>query len=289
LIQIAESNGVKIYVNKDNFFSFTNSPYYGHKKLSAIDIYPPRGCREALSPIEGETFLIKALKEDYVIIIKVDEETCVKILHVKPKLKIGDKIYPGDFIGEVIWSPFFNFWTDHHLHVEVRPIKDPLRARGGYKLNISPLLAKMKINENFNNFFKVEEVNKKYILLSNQYTKNSFFNSSFSIKAFEGCLEGGFLHYGHGALITLKTLNFLNGLLKNQTSELTFNSFKAVIDYIEEGYIHFNFEKKTLLINKEKYKGLSVYFNDKFLKLIPVKPGETKIKEGEEIAIPFIF
>ena len=286
MLQIAESHGVKIYVNKDNFFSFTNSPYYAHKKLSAIDIYPHRGCKEALSPIEGETSLIKALKEDYVIIIKVNEETCVKILHVKPKLRVGDKIYPGDFIGEIIWSPFYNFWTDYHAHIEVRPIKDPLRARGGYELNISPLLSKMKINESFNNFFKVEEVNERYLLLKNQYAQN-FFASPLSIKIFEGCLEGGFLHYGHGALITLKTLSFPKFKEENST-KLTFNSFETIIDYTREGYIHFIFEKKIFLVNNEKYRGLSVYINDKFLKLIPIKPGETKIKEGDEVPLHFL-
>ncbi|MBS7656147.1 hypothetical protein KEJ50_06620 [Candidatus Bathyarchaeota archaeon] len=286
MLQIAESHGVKIYVNKDNFLSFTNSPYYAHKKLSAIDIYPPRGCREALSPIEGKTSLIKVLKEDYVIIIKVNEEACIKILHVKPKLKVGDKVYPGDFIGEIIWSPFYNFWTDYHAHIEVRPIKDPLRAKGGYELNISPLLSKTKINESFNRFFRVEEVNKRYILLKNQCAQN-FFASSLSIKIFEGCLEGGFFHYGHGALITLKTLNFLTFKEGNST-KLTFNSFEAIVDYIKDTYIHFIFEKKPFLINNEKYKGLSVYINDKFLKLIPIKPGETKIKEGDEISLPFL-
>lgn len=288
LIQIAESCKVKIYINKDSFFSFTNSPYYAHKKLSAIDIYPPRGSKEALSPVEGEVWLIKAFKEDYAIIIKFNEETCVKILHVKPKLKVGDKIYLGDFIGEIVWSPFYNFWTDYHMHVEVRPIKDPLRAKGGYELNISPLLSKMEINKNykiFNSSFIVEEVKKRYILLKNKH-QNLFFYSPLLVKAFNGCLEGGFFHYGHGALITLdEKLNAFKKASFNE-SNLIKLPFEAVIDYIKDGYVHFNFKKENIFINGEKYKGLSVYINDRYLKLIPIKPGETKIKEGDEIQLP---
>ena len=42
----------------------------------------------------------------------------------------------GQDLGQLLRSGFFNFWTDPHLHVEVRPPSDPLRARGGFKLRM---------------------------------------------------------------------------------------------------------------------------------------------------------
>ncbi|MEM3732932.1 MAG: hypothetical protein QXK81_05420, partial [Candidatus Bathyarchaeia archaeon] len=185
----------------------------------------------------------------------------------------------------------YNFWTDYHAHIEVRPLKDPLRAKGGYELNISPLLSKMKINESFDNktLFKVEEVNERYILLKNRNSQN-FFSSPLSIKVFEGCLDGGFFHYGHGALITLKnTINPLNSTELKKENLTKLNFFDAVTDYVKKGYIHFTFEKKPILINNEDYKGLSVYINDEFLKLIPIKLGKiNKIEEGDEISLSLL-
>ena len=198
MAQIAESRGVAIHINEENFFSFANSPYYAHERISAVDVYPPRGELEALSPVEGPVLFVKPLSsgKDYALTIKVGEGLCVKILHVKPRVKTGEKVRVGDYLGKIVWSPFYNFWTDRHMHVEVRPIADPLRARGGFELDVSPLLAKMRLESlqasRGPRPFKVDLVKSEYALLKTPGGEAAF-ASPIAVKGggFVGYVEGG--------------------------------------------------------------------------------------------------
>lgn len=40
----------------------------------------------------------------------------------------------GDYIGKLVRSGFFNFWTNKHLHIEVKRLENPLRAKGAYHI-----------------------------------------------------------------------------------------------------------------------------------------------------------
>jgi len=287
VIKISESQGVDIYAYEQGFFSFTNSPYFAHKKALAIDIYPPRGNKEALSPVEGKIILIKPISSgmDYVTIIEPTgkENICVKILHVKPSLKVGESIKPGDFFGKIVWSPFYNFWTDYHLHIEVRPASDPLRASGGFEIDMTPIIKRMissytQRKKNNNLTFKVKSVKENYVLLNGTFIQTHY-SSPFMVKRgdFIGCLDGGIPHYGHGALIGE------GGLPNNE--RLTIFGIRTYLDYYTDNYIHFSYEKRRILVNGEIYRGMSFYINDECLKLIPLKLGKTNLNEGEEVII----
>lgn len=284
MVQIAESRGVAIHANEENFFSFANSPYYAHERISAVDVYPPRGRLEALSPVEGSVLFAKALSsgKDYALAIEVDEGLCVKILHVKPRVKTGERVRVGDYLGKIVWSPFYNFWTDRHMHVEVRPIADPLRARGGFELDVSPLLAKMRLNFQASRGprpFKVDLVKSEYALLKDPNWEAAF-ASPLAVKGegFVGYVEGGLPHYGHGAFI---------GAIEQPAGALPFPVLggRATVDYFRRGYVHFRCEKRRILVHGREYKGLSVYINDRWLKLVPVKPGGVEVKEGDELLL----
>lgn len=284
MVQIAESRGVAIHVNEENFFSFANSPYYAHERISAVDVYPPRGELEALSPVEGSVLFVKPLSlgKDYALAIEAGEGLCVKILHVKPRVKAGEKVRVGDYLGKIVWSPFYNFWTDRHMHVEVRPIADPLRARGGFELDVSPLLAKMKLNFQASRGprpFKVDLVKSEYALLKSPKGEGAF-ASPIAVKeeGFVGYVEGGLPHYGHGALI---------GAIERPAGELPFPLLggRAAVDYVRRGYAHFKCERRRIRVHGKEYRGLSVYVNDEWLKLVPVKPGGVEVKEGDELLL----
>ncbi len=57
----------------------------------------------------------------------------VKILHVELSVRVGDVVEPGQGLGTLLRSGFFDFWTDPHIHIEVRKPSDALRARGGFR------------------------------------------------------------------------------------------------------------------------------------------------------------
>ncbi len=287
MIKISESQGVNIYAYEKGFFSFTNSPYYAHKKALAIDIYPPRESKEALSPVEGKIVLIKPISSgmDYVTVIEPEgrKDVCIKILHVKPSLNVGESIKPGDYFGKIVWSPFYNFWTDYHLHIEVRPASDPLRASGGFELDMTPIIKNMvssRTQRKKNNIltFKVKSVKENYVLLNGKFIQTHQ-SPPFMIKLgdFIGYLDGGIPHYGHGALIG-------EGELPNN-ERLTIFGIRMNLDYYTDNYIHFSYENRRILVNGEIYRGMSVYINDEFLKLIPLKLGKTNLDEGEEVII----
>lgn len=144
---VASSEGVDIYCPKDGKFSFFNSPYPAHLSYTGIDVYPKRAFGDiAPSPVGGEVTQVRQVKcpqgkdfegssYDYVILVSSSKnsERWVKILHVEPLVEVGDIVEPGEDLGMLLRSGFFNFWTDPHLHVEVREPSDPIRARGGFK------------------------------------------------------------------------------------------------------------------------------------------------------------
>lgn len=148
MVPIAVSELVTIFCPRNGKFSFFNSPYPMHYLFAGLDIYPKRGFGEiAPSPIEGKVIKIrkvkcpkrkdfKAAEFDFVMLLQSlsNPERIVKILHVDPLIKSNEVVEPGQPLGRLLRSGYFNFWTDPHIHLEVRKPSDPLRARGGYTL-----------------------------------------------------------------------------------------------------------------------------------------------------------
>jgi hypothetical protein len=279
VIEIAESNGIKLYSENEWFFSFTNSPYYSHKQLSSIDIYPKRGVTSAFSPVEGTVIEARKLKlmDDYFLAIKTgNRETCVKILHVKPTVRVGEHLKLGDEIGQFIWSPFFDFWTDLHMHLEVRPLDDRLRAGGAYPIDPKFSLIKNSRRKKTPNSFRVEKKSDRYVLLVSE-SEVSIFSTPVTLQFndLQFSLEGGLPHYGHGAFWTQCKE------IPKETQESLKRSIQ--IDFLRKGYIHFFCSYSEPVIKGVYYKGIGLYLNDPHIKIIPRRFGGVGLEIDDEI------
>jgi hypothetical protein len=285
LTPVAAWKDVELYLDQAGFFSFTNSPHYSHRHLALVDLYPGRGVREAYSPVEGTVLEARKLKvmEDYFIAIEAGNcGACLKILHVKPQVEVGERVRPGDILGNLAWSPFFNYWTDPHMHVEIRPMDDRLRARGGYSLNLAPLMKQIRFDNNVCKSFIVDRVLDRYTLLRPASDIPSFLTPLiFNFDDISFMLEGGLTHYGHGALwsereeLPKEALERVKGLFQ--------------IDFTKQQYNHFICQKRENKVRGLNYRGIGLYLNDPHIKLIPKRIGDGTLKVGDEIFLSEIL
>lgn len=208
MVKIASSGGVSIYCPKDGRFSFFNSPYPAHRAYTAIDIYSNKDFGSiAPSPVSGEVKLIrrvacperksfKSTDYDYVILIQSLEnpKLWVKILHLEPLIDVGDTVNVGDNLGILLRSGFFDYWTDPHIHVEIREPSDPIRARGGLRL-------KKNFTFNRGDIEVVEEMRGVIVGLKPEYALMALDGDLRHGLPVEVCgeiglIDGGIPHYG---------------------------------------------------------------------------------------------
>ncbi|MFO7836446.1 MAG: hypothetical protein R6V83_07320 [Candidatus Thorarchaeota archaeon] len=131
---VAEAEGVPLYAPESAYLSFCNSPYVGHRRASAVDVYPHHSTWNGpcYSPCAGRVTQVRRLKmgkpkefptadDDYAIGLQPYgfEDLRVRILHCDPRVDLGDDVERGDFLGELLRSRFFNYWTGPHYHVEI--------------------------------------------------------------------------------------------------------------------------------------------------------------------------
>ena len=251
---IAEQGDIKIDVPRDVWYSFFNSPYIGHKLGTALDIY----FRDyALFPLaEGFVIKIREVKppqkffkgKDFVIIFRITNNLCLKVLHVRPTIKVGEKVSLGDEIGEMVESGFFMPWSSKHMHMEIRYCKDSIRARGG--LLLRPIILsnvphareyEFKIMERYNEFcWAMPRKTEGYSMTP--ITSNGH------------GIEGGLPHYGYGALFSKdKKLNVFGQTIKVERAMENVGLFKT------------NFQ---IFANNRKIKGIGIYCNQPRIKII---------------------
>ena len=203
---VATSESVTIYCPEDGKFSFFNSPYPAHRLLTGIDVYPNREFGEtAPSPVSGRVVKIRRVRcpegrgfeasgHDYVTLLRSSEnpDRLVKILHVVPEVSCGEAVEAGHRLGRLLRTGYFNFWTDPHIHLEVRTPQDPLRARGGF-----PLLSLLEVDDTS----PVEELKGTVTESRPEYsliTLNETFKYGLpaDVGGITGLLDGGIPHYG---------------------------------------------------------------------------------------------
>jgi hypothetical protein len=201
---IVESKGVKLHCPIDGMYAFFNSPFPAHKANTGVDIYPSEVFGgEAPSPVDGEVVLIRRVKapmghgfeasdHDTVVLIRNSDnlDTVTKLLHIDPLVKVGDEIRVGDPVGVTLRSGYYGWSTSPHLHAEIRNPLDPIRARGGYNLD----LIEVPVGE------PVEEIVGTVIHLQPEYayikleSKGSGLVST--VKGEPATLDGGIPYYG---------------------------------------------------------------------------------------------
>ena len=145
MLPVASSGGVTIFCPDDGRYSFFNSPYLSHQIMTGVDIYSDVSINNtAQSPVCGKILHVRRVKappgrdfkapdHDTVTIIGTNmPDRVVKILHVETEIPVGEYVGVGAILGPMIRSGYFGYRTPLHAHVEVRPVTDPLRVRGGY-------------------------------------------------------------------------------------------------------------------------------------------------------------
>ncbi len=253
-MKIAEIEGLNLEIPKDSWFSFFNTPYAGHRLGTAVDVYFPD---RALFPFEeGRVMEIKRVRtpryvpvrEDYLLIIKVCD-FCLKVLHVMPAVKIGEKLSLYDEIGSLIVSGFFRPWSDMHAHFELRNCTDRYRARGG--LLIHPRILKLVPVAKGSEFEVVEKSTHYAWLEPLKRGGKSLTPLSFG----DAPIEGGIPHYHYGALF-------------GPADEIEiFGVRTAVSERLPNGVGLFRTEFR-ILVNRLEVRGVGAYCNQPRIKLI---------------------
>ena len=297
---------VTIYAKKGDYFSFFNSPYYSHVNASAVDIYPREGNSEtvALSPVDGIISKVyefksprpkqfKAAETDQLILVtpKENHNVYVRLLHIDCALQVGASISVGDFLGTLIRSGFFDFWTSQHIHIEVRQIKEFLRAKGGYPIE--------PINSNQNterhqlggiSTVKVRKSNENYALIEVKEGLSkigSFWGLECKVKDVSGILDCGTPHYCHGGIHTTDT-----GSAKVGDKIYVWNTAIGVVTEVLRNLIRFKCTPLSIYANGFSAKGLSLYsqFEEtKIIKLIPRFPSDLNLKTGEDVCLKLVI
>jgi len=229
-VKIATSaDNVSIFASDESFVSFGDSPYFSHYTCSAVDIYPgKRGFNtvvSAYSPVSGVIKEIHKIKPpqrksfekvDYVISIAPEESSrfVVRILHVKPTLSVGDRVDVGDILGHIVRSGYYDFWTDPHIHVEIRSkYKKLLIARGSEKIIPSirkpfSFSAKTRLCQSLAG--KITKVTSEYILLDiSDYASviKPFYGISIGTSNSVVLLDAGIPYYQYGIIVHLGALD----------------------------------------------------------------------------------
>ena len=181
---IINRDNINVSIPQNSHFTVGTSPYYAHQHGLAIDIYHDLSLKnyEVLSPISGKVIKTKTLiapkpkffdgiKEDYLTLISNSHnpETVFKIMHVKPSVQVGQKVEVGDILGKTIRNGYFAYWSSPHLHLEIRPIMDAIRARGGKTFSLV-IKNRHKIADNKNDFY----MEKIPVIISSIIYKHSF-------------------------------------------------------------------------------------------------------------------
>jgi len=301
-----------IHAPEDGFISFFNSPFYSHKNMTGIDIYPSQlsfgvdvhspvsGTVRKIQSFRGHSTLSNVSKLEYLILVQNDDDPSVytKILHVKParSLSQGEHIDVGDKIGEYIRSFFFARWTDPHLHCELRPKDDTVRARGALQLNLcQPIKKYRKISETPLEAKLVKHTpNALFLEVSEEvFSKQELTGLKVSIEKlgenalFSGIIDAGIPHFGHGGIFTENAYNIskgdivkVNGIAIGKIFETDpFNKFVRFRPY------SFHIRWKDMA-----FKGISfrLSLKDRFIKIITKTTNSFQYQIGDIDIVKFI-
>lgn len=288
MIPIATADAISIFCPSEGHFAFFNSPYPSHKENTGLDIYPKLRFNEiAPSPITGEIVKVKKVKApsgrgfkdagyDYLTLIKSHEnpDRVIKLLHIEPIVKVGDKINIGDSIGHLLRSGYFGWGTSPHIHIEIRDPNDPLRARGGSPIKnlIFPKECK-PLNKLEGD---VIDLVPEYILLNLNEHGNGLTGE---VNGSIGILDGGIPYYGWlGAHIK----NPKYGKLKFLGREI------AKVTKIDNLYMILKCQEFQFTVNNIIIFGLSLYLTPKnkpIFKILPFPGKKLHLNIGDRVNV----
>ena len=275
-------------LHSTTWFSLTDSPYPAHVLGCAADIYSPypympaeEGTVSRILRIPTPKYRDDAVTNDWVLIIGLGNDAALKVLHVKPRVRVGEKVHLGDELGDYVMSGFFPPWSEPHMHIEVRPAKDPLRVRGAYKLTPTKELLNVLASAGCTstNKFRITYVGKSFYLARPA--------SGSAVCAEVGdcryVCDCGIPHYGYGAVIGELRLNDT----LNETSLRILSYGVGVIELAEP--FRFIFVPKSVpYVNGVPVHGVGTYLLRREVKIIPSRElQQLNLSIGDEVVITF--
>lgn len=287
---VINMDNVEVLIPQTSHFTVGTSPYYAHQHGLAIDIYHDLSLEnyEVLSPISGKILKTKTLmapkpkffegiKEDYLTLISnsSNPETAFKIMHVKPRVQVGQKVEIGDILGKTIRNGYFAYWSSPHLHLEIRPIKDAIRARGGKSFSLA-IKNEHQIADPKNNLRMekipviIKAVYPEFLL--GTFPNNLYYKIApiFGVKAkynnLNCIIDGGIPIYKNG--IAFFQVNYetdlFNDVYLNNHKIGTLLDLRGQFGFIKFDHVRFS-------LNNKEVRGISLFLAN-FLPLIKIIP-----------------
>jgi len=299
-LPIASSGGVTIFTLVGGFVSFTNSPYYSHEHGLAVDIYPATAGATAFSPVRGdivEVFTVrsprprhfKAAEEERLLIVRPAENPSlvVRILHTAYDFGPRADLAVGTPIGGIVRSGFYDFWTERHIHVEVRKADHLLRARGS--LPMIPLTQGSRLSGTPSERppeLRIVRANRNYMLADPEEgtaTLGTFSGLACRVGEATGILDAGIPHYKVGSVHVERRDTIAPG--DNVT--LWGTTIGKVLEY-GNGLVIFKSLPMEVRLDGHVIRGLSLYpwvGKRPLIKLIPPKPTQPLWSDGEKVTV----
>ncbi|MFX0053369.1 MAG: hypothetical protein ACFFAX_06475 [Promethearchaeota archaeon] len=306
---IGVAGGISLYAHDDSYLSYFNSPFIGHRRFSSIDVYPADGAWDgpAFSPIDGKVTQVRTLKmgkkkafptssRDYAIAIAPEDvkDTVVRILHCIPRVSKGDVVSKGDFIGSLIRSRYFCFWTGPHYHIEAMHPRDFIRPSQSFPIIAETGKISTDLGDSTNQFeCEVMKYTPDILVCGSREIPSASMNDYHGHLAIIGdsssILDAGVPHYNQG------------GLLGNTSPEIdsavqAFGVPIGNVSSVSESFVQFTMGKNIIVsLEGENLGGISthLYSNSQMINgrppvlLIPKERNqyEGRLSEGDIVVL----
>ena len=287
---IINKDNINVSIPQNSHFTVGTSPYYAHQHGLAIDIYHDLSLKnyEVLSPISGKVIktktliapkpkFFKGIKEDYLILISNSHnpETVFKTMHVKPSVQVGQKVEVGDILGKTIRNGYFAYWSSPHLHLELRPVEDAIRARGGKNFSLA-INNSHKIGDNKKHFYMekipviIKAVYPEFILVNFPDNLCYYIDPIFGVKGkinnMDCIIDGGIPIYKNGIVL------FQNDRDSKSPSKIYLNDHRIGTLWGSRGKFGFiKFDHVRFALNNKQIRGISLFLAN-FVPLIKIIP-----------------
>ncbi|UCF07529.1 MAG: hypothetical protein JSW28_07730 [Thermoplasmata archaeon] len=325
MIPVAESQGITIHAPPKGIVGFNTSPYPVHVQGGAVDLFPGSDFSIPVkSPVFGKVTFIEKNKvgiarhfnadpNDYIMAIE-QKKTCVRMLHVKPKIGVGEAVEVGDELGTYLRSPLLPFWSYPHIHAEVKDCRDvqsplnahPLNLLGSGEFKGAPktdyvgfeaevlrasenyliVLPDMDIFGNIGNYWGVAlGVGEEFALLDAQAPWNCY--GGLLLPKDSDVREGQEVLFGAVSLgvVVKRKGNYATYAFGGELGDGIDRYSKGLL-YKDVG--RFNVPYKRIKVNDDIFLGISTslsLYENRTLKLVPAQPLERSYEEGEKVSI----
>jgi hypothetical protein len=278
--KIAESMGVEIYAEPDWEYTFFASPYPAHHEFRAMDIYQGKEFGDvAESPVAGTVYRTMSFDSpstgkksfpEYLTLIRCGDYLA-KIMHVEPSVVEGDVVGVGDPVGRFIVNGYFTYWVDAGMHLEVRNLRDFVRARGGCEL--APIIkeeakaADVSVLEGV-----VVSASERNIAVLPDFQKVAVVGRS---PAF---LDGATLigRCGVVGVFPVGETVYFHGIRIGKVSHVGAHMSAVKLDAL------------SVSAGGVDFAGLSFMFGSRLVRLLPKAFGEPKLKVGDRITLDLV-